>query len=52
MKRMAMLLVVTMVLTALGSFSPFGIRWGHAAIACDGTDGGAGGSGGDGGSGE
>jgi hypothetical protein len=51
MKRIAMLMALSGALVALGSFSPFGIRWGHAALACDGGDGSGGGDGGNSGSG-
>ena len=33
MKRMAMLMGLSFLLMALGSFSPFGARWGGAAVA-------------------
>jgi hypothetical protein len=39
MKRIAMAMAVSCMLVALGSFSPFASRWGHAAMACDGDDG-------------
>jgi len=50
MKRIAMLMILTCALVALGSFSPVATHWGHTALACDG--GGDGGDGGDGDSGE
>ncbi len=33
MKRMAILMALSCMLIALGSFSPFGTHWGRAAVA-------------------
>src|SRR5215831_3040664 len=33
MKRIAIVMALSCALVALGSFSPFGTRWGHAALA-------------------
>jgi hypothetical protein len=44
MRRIAMLMALSLALTALGSVAPYASFWGHAALACpDGGDGGDGG---------
>jgi NAD(P)H-hydrate repair Nnr-like enzyme with NAD(P)H-hydrate epimerase domain len=49
MKRIAMLMALSLAVLVLGASSPFGTNRGHTAVACGGgDDGGDGGSGGGG----